>query len=87
MRNGRNKSDELGKRLGRGWNTYLSRAHDATRFVRAYAMFERILTDFAAPQVLPFDKPRPLSSTHFVHCAFGVSAMACASLPSPSHAT
>jgi tRNA(fMet)-specific endonuclease VapC len=38
-----------------GWNAYLNRARGATGIVRAYAMFEQILTDFAAAQVLPFD--------------------------------
>jgi tRNA(fMet)-specific endonuclease VapC len=38
-----------------GWNSYLSRARDAAGVVRAYAMFEQVLADFAAAQVVPFD--------------------------------
>ena len=38
-----------------GWNAYLNRARGAAGIVRAYEMFEQILTDFAAVQVAPFD--------------------------------
>ncbi|MDB5322387.1 MAG: PilT protein domain protein [Phycisphaerales bacterium] len=38
-----------------GWNTYMSRARDQEGVVRAYLMFERILTDFSTAQILPFD--------------------------------
>jgi tRNA(fMet)-specific endonuclease VapC len=38
-----------------GWNAYLSHARGAASVVRAYEMFERILADFAAAQVVPFD--------------------------------
>ena len=39
-----------------GWNAYLNRARGTAGTVRAYHMFERILADFAAAQVLPFDQ-------------------------------
>ena len=38
-----------------GWNAYLNRARDRAGVVRAYAMFNQILVDFAEAQVLPFD--------------------------------
>ena len=38
-----------------GWNAYLNRARTMTGVVSAYRMFQDILTDFAAMQVLPFD--------------------------------
>lgn len=38
-----------------GWNTYISRATNAAGVVRGYRMFQRILSDFAAARVLPFD--------------------------------
>jgi len=39
-----------------GWNAYLNRARDTAGVMRAYRMFERILTDFAAAQVVTFDQ-------------------------------
>jgi tRNA(fMet)-specific endonuclease VapC len=39
-----------------GWNSYLHRAKTPQDVVRAYNMFARILNDFAAQQVLPFDQ-------------------------------
>lgn len=39
-----------------GWNAYLNRARDTAGMTRAYRMFERILSDFAAAQVVPFDQ-------------------------------
>jgi tRNA(fMet)-specific endonuclease VapC len=39
-----------------GWNAYLNRARDTAGVIRAYAMFERILADFAAAQVVGFDQ-------------------------------
>jgi tRNA(fMet)-specific endonuclease VapC len=38
-----------------GWNSYLNRARDAAGVIRGYGMLERILADFAAARVLPFD--------------------------------
>jgi tRNA(fMet)-specific endonuclease VapC len=38
-----------------GWNTYLHRAKAPEGVVRAYRMFQGILADFAAMQVLPYD--------------------------------
>jgi tRNA(fMet)-specific endonuclease VapC len=38
-----------------GANKYVSQARTTTDAARGYAMFQRILTDFAAAQVLPFD--------------------------------
>ena len=38
-----------------GWNAYIHRAKTPEDVVRAYAMFEQILADFATQQVLPFD--------------------------------
>ena len=40
-----------------GWNTYLSRATSPPRVIEAYRRFHRILSDFAAMQVLLFDQP------------------------------
>jgi tRNA(fMet)-specific endonuclease VapC len=37
-----------------GWNAYLNRAKSSAGIVRAYAMFQEILVDFAAMQVQPF---------------------------------
>jgi tRNA(fMet)-specific endonuclease VapC len=37
-----------------GWNAYLNRARATPGVARAYRMFERILTDFANAQVVPF---------------------------------
>ena len=39
-----------------GWYNYLNRARTAAATVLAYQMFENILADFAAMQVLPFDE-------------------------------
>lgn len=39
-----------------GWNRYVHRARAPEQVVRAYAMFEQILADFATQQVLPFDQ-------------------------------
>ena len=39
-----------------GWSTYLSRAKTRQSVVRAYDKFRRILVDFTALQVLPFDE-------------------------------
>src|SRR5687768_2928358 len=38
-----------------GWNVYLNRARDEAGAVKAYGMFQRILADFAAAQVFPYD--------------------------------
>ncbi|MBM4094099.1 MAG: type II toxin-antitoxin system VapC family toxin [Planctomycetes bacterium] len=38
-----------------GWNAYLNRARAITGVVSAYQMFQDILSDFVAMQVLPFD--------------------------------
>jgi tRNA(fMet)-specific endonuclease VapC len=38
-----------------GWNSYLNRARTITGMVSAYRMFQDILVDFVAMQVLPFD--------------------------------
>ena len=38
-----------------GWNAYLNRARTPQSVVRAYDMFQRILADFAAVAVAPFD--------------------------------
>ena len=38
-----------------GWTTYLSRAKSRDSIVKAYSRLRRILTDFAALQVLSFD--------------------------------
>jgi tRNA(fMet)-specific endonuclease VapC len=40
-----------------GWNAYLNRARTPDAVVRAYDMFHRILADFAAVTVAPFDLP------------------------------
>lgn len=42
-----------------GWNAYLNRARTPQSVVRAYDMFQRILADFAAVAVAPFDLPAP----------------------------
>ena len=39
-----------------GWSKYLSRAKTRQSVVRAYDKFRRILVDFTALQVLPFDE-------------------------------
>ena len=36
-----------------GWNLYIQRARDVPGVVRGYAMFHRVLTDFAKMNVLP----------------------------------
>jgi tRNA(fMet)-specific endonuclease VapC len=38
-----------------GWNAYLNRARDQDGVLRAYAMFQGILTRFARAQVVPYD--------------------------------
>ncbi|HEX5442306.1 MAG TPA: type II toxin-antitoxin system VapC family toxin [Pirellulales bacterium] len=38
-----------------GWHTYANRARKSDGLVRAYRMFQGILTDFARHQVAPFD--------------------------------
>jgi tRNA(fMet)-specific endonuclease VapC len=38
-----------------GWNAYLHRARTPEAVVRAYAMFQQILVDFARMAVVPFD--------------------------------
>jgi hypothetical protein len=38
-----------------GWNAYLKRARTEAGIVRAYGMFQQVLADFAAFQVLRFD--------------------------------
>lgn len=38
-----------------GWNAYLNRARTMTGVVSAYQMFQEILRDFAAMQILAFD--------------------------------
>jgi tRNA(fMet)-specific endonuclease VapC len=38
-----------------GWNAYLNRARTAKAVVLAYEMFQDILANFTALQVLPFD--------------------------------
>src|SRR5436190_2174712 len=38
-----------------GWNLYIARARDQSGVIRAYAMFERILADFAQAQILSYD--------------------------------
>ena len=38
-----------------GWTTYLSRAKSRDDVIKAYSKLRRLLTDFAALQVLPFD--------------------------------
>ena len=38
-----------------GWNTYISRAKRPDGVVRGYRQFEKILRDFAAAQIAPFD--------------------------------
>jgi tRNA(fMet)-specific endonuclease VapC len=38
-----------------GWTTYLSRSKSREDVVKAYSKLRRLLTDFAALQVLPFD--------------------------------
>ncbi|MEX2093033.1 MAG: type II toxin-antitoxin system VapC family toxin [Pirellulales bacterium] len=40
-----------------GWNAYLHRARTPEAVVRAYAMFQQILADFARMNVVPFDPP------------------------------
>jgi len=40
-----------------GWNAYLHRARTSEAIVRAYAMFQQILADFARMSVVPFDAP------------------------------
>ena len=39
-----------------GWNNYIHRAKTPEAVVQSYGMFERVLADFSAQQVLPFDK-------------------------------
>src|SRR5207237_9851663 len=39
-----------------GWNVYINRARDQGGIIRAYAMFERILADFACAQILSYDQ-------------------------------
>jgi tRNA(fMet)-specific endonuclease VapC len=38
-----------------GWQKYLNKARAPEAVVRAYAMFEQILTDFNRPEVVSFD--------------------------------
>src|SRR5258708_34110565 len=40
---------------GLGCNTYLAQAKTSADIVRGYQMFDRVLSAFAAPHVLPFD--------------------------------
>ena len=39
-----------------GWSAYLNRARGTAGVVRAYRMFEHILADFSAAQILSFDE-------------------------------
>ena len=39
-----------------GWNAYLGRARTTEGVIRAYAKFQKILADFSASQILPFDQ-------------------------------
>ena len=39
-----------------GWNAYIQRARTRQAVVRAYRMFQCVLSDFAVLQVLPFDE-------------------------------
>lgn len=39
----------------RGWNRYINAAKRTSDVVNAYARFDKILQDFSAMQVLPFD--------------------------------
>ena len=45
-----------------GWNAYLNRARSPEAVVRAYAMFQSVLRDFATMAVAPFDAT---ASEHF----------------------
>jgi tRNA(fMet)-specific endonuclease VapC len=45
-----------------GWNAYLHRARTPDGVVRAYAMFQQILLDFARMSVVPFDA---VAANHF----------------------
>ena len=38
-----------------GWNAYLNRARTPEAVIRAYAMFQQILADFAHMAIVPFD--------------------------------
>ena len=38
-----------------GWNAYVSRARETEGVVHGYNMFQQLLEDFAAAQVVPFD--------------------------------
>jgi tRNA(fMet)-specific endonuclease VapC len=40
-----------------GWNSYISRARTGSDAVRAYAMFDLVLTEFAKARPVPFDEP------------------------------
>ena len=40
-----------------GWNAYLNRARKSINLIHGYAMYERLLSDFARMNVLPFDEP------------------------------
>jgi tRNA(fMet)-specific endonuclease VapC len=39
-----------------GWNTYINQARASSGVIRGYLMFQQILADFGAAQVLPFDQ-------------------------------
>src|SRR5947209_7568055 len=38
-----------------GWNTYISKARDATAVLRGYRGYQDLIIQFAASQVLPYD--------------------------------
>jgi tRNA(fMet)-specific endonuclease VapC len=40
-----------------GWNAYLNQARTPQAVVRAYGMFERILSDFSALRIAAYDEP------------------------------
>ena len=39
----------------KGWNAYVNRAKDQAGIIRGYEQLEKLLTDYAQAQVLPYD--------------------------------
>jgi tRNA(fMet)-specific endonuclease VapC len=39
-----------------GWNTYISKARDAATVMRGYRGYQDLISQFAAAQVLPYDR-------------------------------
>lgn len=58
-----------------GWNAYLHRARKSLNLIHGYLMFERLLTDFARMNVLPFDDSAAATYTNLKDQALRVGTM------------